>query len=167
MIIALRQMVAYNEWANKKLCDKLRILSAEQLKTKIVSSFPSIIETVIHIHAAQSIWLERINRHPHPTFYSPPATIETTTEIKALENSSASLVVFATTLNSTTTDQLISYKNIKGQVFENSLWQILHHVVNHATYHRGQIITMLRQLNETTIPATDSIVYFRDNPSIG
>ncbi len=43
-------------------------------------------------------------------------------------------------------DRIVAYRNIKGERFESPVWQIVLHVVNHASYHRGQVTTMLRQL---------------------
>jgi uncharacterized damage-inducible protein DinB len=51
------------------------------------------------------------------------------------------------------------YQNLKGETWRYPLWQQMHHVVNHSTYHRGQVVTMLRQLGAAA-PATDLLVYY-------
>jgi uncharacterized damage-inducible protein DinB len=56
------------------------------------------------------------------------------------------------------------YRNLKGERCGYALWQQLCHVVNHSTYHRGQVITMLRQLDATP-PATDLLVYYDEGGS--
>jgi len=58
--------------------------------------------------------------------------------------------------------QPCSYKAIVGTSFTNMPWQIIMHCMNHSTYHRGQIVTILREVGVTTIPSTDMIVYFRE-----
>ena len=57
-------------------------------------------------------------------------------------------------------DRIVPYRNIKGESFKSPVWQIVLHVVNHASYHRGQITTMLRQLGHTPV-GTDLITYYR------
>ena len=54
-----------------------------------------------------------------------------------------------------------TYINVEGKTFSNPVWESVHHCMNHSAYHRGQIVTMLRQLGITTIPSTDFIVYCR------
>jgi len=55
----------------------------------------------------------------------------------------------------------ISYKNMEGKEFNNPVWQLIMHCMNHSTFHRGQIVTMLRQFDVKDIPGTDLILYFR------
>jgi len=56
-------------------------------------------------------------------------------------------------------DVRIGYENIKGEHWEYPLGHMLQHVVNHSTYHRGQVITMLRQLGANAV-STDFLLYF-------
>jgi uncharacterized damage-inducible protein DinB len=53
------------------------------------------------------------------------------------------------------------YKNLKGEPFRSAVWQVVHHLFNHGTYHRGQLVTMMRELGATTVPATDFIHWYR------
>src|SRR5262249_7307848 len=57
--------------------------------------------------------------------------------------------------------QNLSYKNMKGVPCNDPVYQILMHLFNHATYHRGQMGTMLRQVQMDNIPATDFILWCR------
>jgi len=59
---------------------------------------------------------------------------------------------------------MVAYRTFDGSSHEQSLGDLLRHVVNHATYHRGQLATMLRQLGRTP-PATDLVRYYRLTPS--
>ena len=56
----------------------------------------------------------------------------------------------------------IEYKSLNGQSSTSPYWQMIVHVVNHGTYHRGQVATMLRQLGATPAQSTDMIVFFRE-----
>ena len=55
----------------------------------------------------------------------------------------------------------VSYQNIRGQDFNNTVGQIIAHVMNHGTFHRGQIITMLRGAGYKDLKQTDLIAFFR------
>ena len=55
----------------------------------------------------------------------------------------------------------ITYRNMKGEEFCQPLYQIIHHLFNHMTYHRGQLVTMLRQAGAEQIPGTDFIAWAR------
>ncbi len=59
---------------------------------------------------------------------------------------------------------MISYRGVDGQVFAHTLADLIRHVVNHSTYHRGQLVTMLRQLGHTP-PSTDFTRYLREGAS--
>ncbi len=58
-------------------------------------------------------------------------------------------------------EEKITYKNMKGDTFTAPYWELLQHLYNHATFHRGQVVTILRQLGVTTIPSTDFVTYTR------
>jgi uncharacterized damage-inducible protein DinB len=58
-------------------------------------------------------------------------------------------------------DRVVTYKVFSGKTFSNPLAELFRHVVNHATYHRGQVATMLRQLGLKP-PQTDLILYYRE-----
>ncbi|MBI3234809.1 MAG: hypothetical protein HYZ42_12370, partial [Bacteroidetes bacterium] len=56
----------------------------------------------------------------------------------------------------------LHYKNLKGLEFSNTNFQVLQHMVNHSTMHRGQVITQMRQLGVQSILSTDLIAYYRE-----
>ena len=63
-------------------------------------------------------------------------------------------------------ERVAQYKALDGTPFESPVWQIVLHVVNHATLHRGQVMAMLRQLGAKP-PATDLIYFYRDLKAAG
>ena len=63
-------------------------------------------------------------------------------------------------LDDTELDRVVRYRNFKGEDHASPLWQLMRHMVNHSTYHRGQITTMLRQLGHEAV-STDLVVYYR------
>jgi uncharacterized damage-inducible protein DinB len=68
-----------------------------------------------------------------------------------------------TTLVDQSTDEtlkkILHYQNLRGEQFNVPVYMILHHVFNHCTYHRGQLVTMLRQLGVEKLPSTDFIAW--------
>jgi uncharacterized damage-inducible protein DinB len=152
----------YNTWANKKIHQF--IIDAGEDKCLIVqkSSFPTIHDTLIHIWDAQSIWLDRWHDIVFTTW--PGKTFKGSTAEAALalvENS----MVWADLVHSIDNEKfesVIHYRNIKGDEFASSCTQIIQHVMNHSTYHRGQLVTMLRGAGLTALASTDFISFCRE-----
>ncbi|MEJ7823095.1 MAG: DinB family protein, partial [Chitinophagaceae bacterium] len=63
----LQQYAAYNLWANKKIIETANLLSEEQINTEIVSSFPSVYKTFLHLMEVENAWWERLKLVEHPT----------------------------------------------------------------------------------------------------
>ena len=109
---------------------------------------------------AEWLWLERwLGRSPT----GPPSReFSDLASIRAgwqeIEND---LRTFVRTLSAPDLERVVKYRNTKGHAFLNPMWQMLQHLVNHGTYHRGQITTMLRQLGATPL-ATDMIAFYRE-----
>lgn len=75
-------------------------------------------------------------------------------------------VDFISRLAAADLERVIRYKNLAGDELANPLWQSLHQVSNHGTYHRGQITTLLRQLGVKAI-STDLIAFYREKAAAG
>jgi uncharacterized damage-inducible protein DinB len=73
----------------------------------------------------------------------------------------SNLHTFIFSLTSSQLERVIKYRNTEGVAFEGPLWPMLQHVVNHGSYHRGQIATLLRQLGSKAI-STDLIAFHRE-----
>ncbi len=156
----LSQYAAYNTWANARLIDTMSALTDAQLDTEISSSFNSLRKTVYHTWGAEDVWLQRLQQLPSP---APEAIGYTGTFGQACSKwrtTSAELGKMAASSGDALAVRL-AYRDFKGNPWENPVGSILQHVFNHATYHRGQIVTMLRQLGVTDIPSTDYIAWVR------
>jgi len=142
------RLFEYNLWANNEFSEVLR---ANQYQN------PKILKLLSHLANAQAIWLSRIKNEK-----SPVGVWDEHTEKEALElwgNTSQDWLDFI--YSGDLEQETISYKNSKGQEFESRLGDILTHVVNHGTHHRGQIALMLRE-EGIDPPASDFIFYVRD-----
>jgi uncharacterized damage-inducible protein DinB len=152
----LLDSLEYHRWANEKVLQAVSGLSAEKYTKDLGSSFPSIRDTLIHIYGADRIWLGRIQGQspewPKPQDYPTVASLR--------EMWLETLSTFPSVVQSLNPEQLISYKAFDGTPYSNKLGNIIRHVVNHGTYHRGQVTVMVRQLGEKAV-TTDMIAYYR------
>jgi uncharacterized damage-inducible protein DinB len=152
----------YNYWANDRLLSLInKEVESEKLDRKIDSSFPSLRKTIYHIWDAESIWLKRLNGEsvndwPSKSFSGDFENARS----KMLRNSKA----FVEYVENRSEEELsipFTYSNVEGKSFSNPVWESVLHCFNHSTYHRGQVVTLLRQLKITNIPATDFIAFGR------
>jgi uncharacterized damage-inducible protein DinB len=160
----IRELYAYNRWANRRLLGAAGDLSPADFDRDLGSSFPSVRSTLAHILAGEWIWLQRwLGRSPQSLpsdreFASYPAL-----RSRWSLNEEAQLA-FIDGLGDDSLRSTVRYRTTEGDTYEAPLWQLMRHVVNHSTYHRGQVATMLRQLGATA-PATDLVVFHRERPS--
>ena len=158
----LLNYLSYNLWANKRICDFLQTVEEEKLSREVTSSFSSIKKTCAHVLGAETIWMMRLYG-TSPS--APPVNVEemSIAEIATLWlNKSQEIISYAESKTENQLEEMLPYKNIAGQSFTSSIRDILQHVVNHGTYHRGQIVTMLRQSGHTKLFPTDYIVFCRE-----
>jgi len=149
----------YHAWANEQVLDAASHLTPEQLTRDLESSHGSVRDTLTHIVWSEWIWLERW-KGMSPSVVFAPANFSSVGALRERFQSVAG--ERSAFLRDLTPDDLVrvtEYRNLKGETWRYPLWQQIHHVVNHSTYHRGQVVTMLRQLGAAA-PATDLLVYF-------
>lgn len=157
----LKQMAAYNIWANQKLIDLILSLPEEKQKQDLPSSFKSLIQTMLHMLDAESIWWQRLKlseriTRPSENFKGSMKDIADSLLIQNKQwedwvNNASDMAL----------EHVFQYFNVKKESFKQPIYQMLLHVFNHGTYHRGQLVNMLRQLGVEKIPATDFIVWSR------
>jgi uncharacterized damage-inducible protein DinB len=155
-----RQLFAYGSWANALMFSVAQGLSEEQLLAHAASSFPSLAATLGHIVGAEWIWLRRwLGESPTsaPSWAAAPVMAELAAQLAAVEAERAS---FVDSLSDADLDRAVSYRSLAGQAYSDPLDGQFRHVVNHSTYHRGQLATLLRQLGVTP-PNTDLIRFLR------
>lgn len=151
----------YNLWANNRVSDFLKSLPDEQWDKEIVSSFSSLRKTLFHSYGAQAVWILRLQGNSLSSFPKADSLNETQL-IDGLLDTSKKLIEFVEGSSDSFLQSTIKYKNLAGDEFSNSVADIIQHVINHSTFHRGQIITLLRQLGHTKLFATDYIAFCRE-----
>ena len=159
----IRELYRYNRWANHRLLEAVAPLKPDEFTRNLGSSYPSIRDTLVHIVWAEWVWLQRWNgSSPRAVFQSMDFPDLNAVRARWSELEAGQLAF----LETVTPDRLlavVSYINLKGQTWQYPLWRQMYHVVNHSTYHRGQVTTMLRQLGAQSI-ATDFLVYDDEAP---
>ncbi len=152
----LQQYARYNIWANKQLIDVLQKLDNEQLDAEIPSSFPSIRKTVYHLWSAEDIWLQRLLLAEQPVWAESVFEGSFDEVLGKWKDTSAALLAFVEKqYNDESFRHILQYYNLKKISFKVPVSTVLMQVFNHATYHRGQLVTMLRQAGVKKIPGTD------------
>jgi uncharacterized damage-inducible protein DinB len=155
----LLNYTTYNLWANSVVTALLSEHSV-LLDIEVKSSFPSLRKTIQHVWGAEEVWYRRL--HDQSLDKLPGAAGDFGEFSKHLLSRSQSFIDLVTGKDEKYFQSSISYKDIKGNAHTNAPWQMIMHCMNHGTYHRGQIITVLRELGLTTIPSTDLMAYFRE-----
>ena len=157
----LTSFAQYEYWANEKILNVVVGLTEEQQKQQIVSSFPSIHKTCSHVWDASRVWWQRL-QHELPVM---GPTVEANYPIAEVADSilkqNRKWIDWLVAASEADIEQELSYTNLKGEPYRQPVKDILLHLFNHGTYHRGQLVTMLRQVGVEQIPQTDYIVYSR------
>lgn len=157
----LQQYAAYNIWANHRIFDCINNLSDDQIDREIQSSFGSLRKTLLHIWDAESIWWQRLKLSERISRPSEEFKGNYAEMIKKLHQQSTE---WKDWIDNSTEPQLVhvfAYQNTKREQFKQPVYEMLMHLFNHGTYHRGQLVTMLRQSGVEKIPPTDMIVFYR------
>jgi len=157
----LAQYAAYNLWANKILLEKLAQVSKEIVHKEMGSSFGSIYKTVFHLIKAESIWWQRLKLQEHIQLPENDADENFSELSKKWSSLSKQWSDWAKETNEKYINHVFGYYDAKKEYFKQPVYEMLLHLFNHQTFHRGQIITMLRQNGIEKIPATDFIVFSR------
>jgi uncharacterized damage-inducible protein DinB len=148
----------YSEWASGRLLRAAAALSTGELERNFGTADGGVLGTLVHVFAADRAWLARVQGQP----YADPQGQER--ELPFLSVAWPALHArwkeWAAALADDAVTQMLAYKDLKGNPWETPLWQIVLHVVNHATHHRGQVAGFLRSLGHVP-PPLDLIAYYR------
>ena len=160
-IDTFRELFDYNYWARDRQLDACAALTQEQFLRPMGNSFSSVRDTLAHLVVVEWIWLERwLGRSPTQLDVQEVATEKLPT-LDAIQGHwrtvEGNMRAYLSGLHEAALGRPLSYTNMKGERCRYPLWRTLLHLVNHQTYHRGQITTLLRQLGATA-PAIDYLV---------
>ena len=156
----LQQYTTYNIWATKQMVDRINKLSDEAINREIVSSFPSLYKTMQHMWLAEEVWWQRLKLTENIVLESDKFTGNFKELTDALAKQSQQWKVWVDNATENQLTHVFAFVRNKEQI-KMPVYQMLQHVFNHATYHRGQLVTMLNQLGADKIPSTDFSTFSR------
>ena len=136
-------------------------LSEQEVHQQLSSSYPSIFRTVLHMWDAESMWWQRLKLQEKVVRPSDSAPDNLANVSKSLLDQSGKWSNWVSRASEHALEHVFAYQNTKREQFKQPVYQVVIHLVNHSSYHRGQLVNMLRQLNHGNIPATDFIVWSR------
>jgi len=161
----VRTLYAYNLWANRRVLKTSRFLQWPDFIRDIGASHGSIRGTLVHILWGEWLWLRRWQgESPRQVFAA-----EEFSEWMALECRWSALEqeqnVFLENLTDARLSMRVSYENLQGVRWEYSLAEMMQHLVNHSSYHRGQVAVLLRQLGQKPL-TTDFLVFLDEQRAL-
>ena len=156
-------LISFHYWARDRMLDAVDLLSPEQFTRELGGSFGSVRSTVVHTLSAECVWLSRWSGEPLTAMLTAEKYPDASSVRKAWRDHERKLRGYFETVDEQAVQKVMSYKTMAGVESAAPLWQMLQHVVNHATYHRGQVTTLLRQLGAEPPKATDLIAFYREN----
>jgi uncharacterized damage-inducible protein DinB len=157
----LKTMLDYHYWARDRLFEAIAALTPEQYTRDLGSSFKSVRETLTHIYAAEWAWYERWQGRSPTALLAADRFADSAALARAWAEHEKQMRAFVDDLGDADVDRIISYTLLSGHAGASPIWQMVQHIVNHASYHRGQITTMLRQLGAQPAKPMDMIAYYR------
>ena len=146
-------LFAYDRWANREVLDACRKLTAEQYIAEPVPGWSSVRSTIYHIALATEFNLRALVGDPDDSI-PPEANLATVDDMaRLLERAYRRFEDLRPTLTPNRLDTVLTLRAI-GRTFTLPRWAMLRHIVNHSTYHRGQVAAKLKRFGIEQ-PATD------------
>ena len=155
----LETHLKYTAWASGRLLEAAAALSGEELNRDFLTADKTVLGTLVHCFAADRIWFHRVDGTLRSSFIDPedhslpllstewPKYGQRWLELLAMESEES-------------LQRIVTFTDLKGKQHQQPLWQIILHMVNHATHHRGQVAGFLRTMGHVP-PQLDLIFYYR------
>lgn len=156
-----KELAAYNIWANTIACEWITQINDVQWKQEVVSSFSSIRETVLHMISAENAWLQRFHKKVNVEWLQSTFTGTKDEHVALWKKTSMGIKDFIDAFDEKELNTKLDFKRLNGDAYSMPYYQLFAHVANHSTYHRGQLVTMLRQLGFTNVQSTDLLGFYR------
>jgi uncharacterized damage-inducible protein DinB len=165
MLCQIQSQFAYNEWANGLLLSAACVLDPGEQARDLGSSHRSVLGTLFHIVYSEWDWVHFWRGKSWEEIAREEPSESAFSDVGALRREWAAIVTmqkaFVSTLTEASIASEVSYRDFRGEPCKFSLAETIQHLLNHSSYHRGQAVTLLRQLGKTP-PATDYLVFLRE-----
>jgi uncharacterized damage-inducible protein DinB len=152
----------FNAWADHRSLDACAALADAQFVQDLGSSFPSIRDTLVHLMLVEWVWLERWHNRAPDKYPAAASEFPNLASVRVRwAEIERALLGYVSALQEDDLQRVVHHRTMAGVPQAQPLWQMLQHLANHGSYHRGQVATMLRQLKAK--PAdTDLIIFYRE-----
>ena len=154
------ELAEFNNWADDRVINWLNQITDEQWNKIAISSFGSIRDTAIHIISAKKIWLDFWTNTQNPVYLSLEFKGTRLELINIWETVSAKLKSFIENYPIAYYKKEINVKKPNGEMSTMEFRKTFPHMINHSTYHRGQLVTLLRQAGFSNLSNTDLFTYY-------
>ena len=162
----LQTLVDYHYWARDRLFVAVETLTEEQLRRPLGNSFPSVFDTMVHLCGADWIWRSRWEGES-PMALPKPELFDDLAKVRAAwHDEERRIREIVNRLGPEGITRPIEYQGWDGRRQAQPFWQMLQHLVNHGSYHRGQVTTMLRQLGVQPAKSMDLIAFYRERAAM-
>jgi uncharacterized damage-inducible protein DinB len=158
----LQTLLDFHYWARDRMFDAVESLTPEQYTRDLGNSFRSVRDTVVHTYSAEWNWHLRWVGNSPTSMLDPSQFPDVLSVRTAWKSHEGKIRLFVGNLGEKNTDRVFEYRLMNGQEAKSVFWHMLQHVVNHASYHRGQVTTMLRQLGAPAPKSQDLITFYRE-----
>lgn len=154
----VRFLYDYTRWADDRALEAAGKLAPEQWARDMGSSMKSVRDTLVHLLSGQWMWLQRWKGSSPQAMWNAAEYPDVAGLKKRRDDLVLDQANFLSALTEESLKKDVKYTNIKGEAFSVPLWQLMLHAVNHSSYHRGQVTTLLRQLGGQ--PLSTDLVQF-------
>ncbi len=162
-----RRLAAYNRWANETLYGAVAQLSPAEFSAPRAGYFPSLARTLNHLMVGDTVWLGRLDGQGAPGITSLDQQLHA--EFAPLRQARAALdaryIALVDGMSEARLGEVLVYKTVAGAAMETAVDQVLAHIFNHQTHHRGQAHAMLSSTGVAP-PPLDLIYFLRDHPEV-
>ena len=152
--------IDYSAWASRRLVEAAALLIPEELNRDFQTADRSVLDTLVHVYAADRLWLSRLAGTPHPGFVA-----EADRNLAVLQQAWPALFdrwrAWVRALSEQDALAICSYTDMQGRPWQHPVWKLLLHIVNHGTHHRGQVSGFMRSMGHNP-PSIDLIHYYRE-----
>src|SRR5687767_14533102 len=158
----LETLLDYHYWARDRVFEAAERLTPDQFTKDLGNSFPSVRDTLVHVFSADRIWCARWEGESPQTMLDPTTFPDVASVRAAWTEHERKVRGILAQLGENGVTRIIEYRTLNGLAQAQPFWQILQHMVNHGSYHRGQVTTMLRQLGAAPPKSVDLITFYRE-----
>jgi uncharacterized damage-inducible protein DinB len=162
----LLNYLRYNHWANQKMCKYLSEIDDPASYPDKEGLYSTIKKVILHVADGEQTWLARLNGDNIPHMHNLDLDGSFRSICGLILKNSTEFIAFIEAKDDSFFTKSTEYINLKGKPFAQNNAEIILHCMNHSTFHRGQVINMLRNVGYTDQSASDFIMFLREQTAM-